>query len=1771
MGLFLSTSQCASTNSSYQKNTSRVFGRKRTKNSILCKYHYPQNKITKEYLKCEIEPWKNLKSFDEKICLEPLNSKFLRQNSPPQRRVLRKGSVKCAWVFGYRELCMKREYAEYLRDVKQSNGYLTQPSYLVLPYWKLARGGGPKEKPAAHKKTNKPEPAADSNANSKSGTAKKPVSNKLDTKSSGKDGKAVPGKPGGGANQGPPTKAPPGVLKKRILKRRRKNICPWFDRCRKKRRVRGKEIVKKDPATILREQKAKKWKWPNKRKRYPVPPSPKLIVLLHRLYRLPKEKAERDSEWLYLSDTDPDDTVVETFEKGFHSWMTEGISIESQKLLRHLQLFLTILTLTGRSFLHHRPNFAHGHIEFSARKRNMLPFVLTSVILWTVLCLFICAFMDITKADLETTDIFVKVEKIELIKYCLPFLSTIGNLLLVAFFSLAILLGDAQMIAHHLNCWSAALHEMETSAALDIRGITCNNLKFFLLYTGVYTAMFVLNWPKMLRGSCGLTAIFMLRPVVPFLRVSPPATLFFCQWIGFGVHLYILFCARMVMTMLQIFALMLKNVSEMWNFKFALTYKLLAVENRGTLYQLQLNHSLGKLWSHHRLITVLLEQYGLVFSVGIMCCMMPQCLIFAIAMAKLVLFNVHTRQEYYKDEPNILVYSDEEPTIEIPAMSFIFLVFSIIIRIQNPEEPFRVTFPPPGSCSPALGQTLVRGICAVTMNPAVQPPPAPPPATYYFIREHCQDIESKHQSKVESFEYYSDGVRIANTPPFQICNVTLKNGTTLPQPLLDFGRYFEDFGSNSIKRTLDFYMDRTYDPKSIDYKSIIIATTGFHPDTTEGGYCGPDSSGQLHKRCEWVEYFRDCMIGCYSRKLNRKFLIPMLLKKDIKTNTFTLYNDYNVVDCGVNPFAIKKGKKPADAAYDCFGRKMDVSLFDSCGNLPFYETKPIYIPVQAYPNQFYWTYSSSWELPEKTFPRVSVPGIPNNCPKSCYTSEVGTDRCSDVDIVRDHCELAHYWGPISNGYFYAQHCYDLNIDPVSRTFPTGFCNTDVPQGAVEDEDAIYESTYNDARTSQWDRSFDLSVDDVPCKDYDTMSLIKNRLYFQQVCIYPTPPNSPDPCNPLPSFFPLFRPYELICRQTLKQIKFDYEIDNGNSQICDYNKKKMKLPVGVSVQYIVEGVIRFFPLFYGCHGKPLFPMDPKHNCLHPELNGVCEVNSGLFLLLYGDCLDPDVVATGFMIAPVADLGLCQQFINLEHPIFENNLRKLVSQELLDDLKNPWKEDPWSKSITIRDSPGTSSCSVDLNAHYCGVRSVALNYPYDGYDSRTQDRFLCNWEAYYRDCIQPYRSKFGTDVDWMYLPKWVPSPTLIQSDVQRNSDPVLNSFAVHPAKDLVTCDGRSFPANTNPSPGGSPVSSSIDDYWMDDCGWVLTPEFVDGDPKSLAIMAPILPIALDSVYDDDGKLTTKIIHCYDSEVSLFRCTHPDVFPICKRRLALWEPTQGAIITCYRYNSSCFIELNKQPIGGGTPFLHPPGFCRGYCPHVNTLTEAISEQVMSLWGDIENMEFSHPPCLAISNSTPQIFLNNSSPRQVEKQLFLQIHCNDPSANQLVTNHFWWPLYKTTRDTLKLIPRQLIRSHLEATFGSACDYGGITTEENIYPKSVTFMDGSNLVTVAREDFYGCHGFPLVLFSKFYSEYPDDLIDVTDPETDYDKVCHDQRLAGWCEVELETFYFLKEDFEVTCNDCVPECTSRQGYLASTNFSRIIEDHSTYPFLVKADKLLRNK
>lgn len=416
---------------------------------------------------------------------------------------------------------------------------------------------------------------------------------------------------------------------------------------------------------------------------------------------------------------------------------------------------------------------------------------------------------------------------------------------------------------------------------------------------------------------------------------------------------------------------------------------------------------------------------------------------------------------------------------------------------------------------------------------------------------------------------------------------------------------------------------------------------------------------------------------------------------------------------------------------------------------------------------------------------------------------------------------------------------------------------------------INQTTYTDARKLNWDREWDLKAREVaPCKQpvFQGLRQIIHQLYFQHSCLFISS-NSTGSCEAPENFhFEAYRPYEIVnCK--LRQIKLDYEVIGGNSQICDLSNKTMIVP---DVQNPISlklkgGRTQSYNKFYGCRGNSLVPSGQGYICTTPEIGGLCEVDSEQGHLGYWDCIDPDVVGapSGNIGQPDDNVyGLCTAGYDNNAVEFKDYRRKLVGPELLIMLKHRrgWNTgDPWTDKLSVWARPPNFTlpqpvCDNRFEALYCGRNSIPLHYPFDGRDTSavSTDRFKCNWEAYWRDCLHPYQSNVGegnTNATWVYLPKWVDYSTNLQPAKQRRNYPILNVFAE--IKGMKGCDGRQLPD---------------DIYWRDDCGWVMTPEFTDGDPNGIAVMPPILAIG-HIVYSEEGKVSREmVLNCFDTEMAL-----------------------------------------------------------------------------------------------------------------------------------------------------------------------------------------------------------------------------------------------------------------------------------------------------------------
>jgi len=83
--------------------------------------------------------------------------------------------------------------------------------------------------------------------------------------------------------------------------------------------------------------------------------------------------------------------------------MVEEISYESQNLAQSLNIYRRWAALLGRSFFKTKNNKESQLVEYITRPKNLIIFVLTSLIIWFVHGLIIVSILDIQSTN-DTTD-----------------------------------------------------------------------------------------------------------------------------------------------------------------------------------------------------------------------------------------------------------------------------------------------------------------------------------------------------------------------------------------------------------------------------------------------------------------------------------------------------------------------------------------------------------------------------------------------------------------------------------------------------------------------------------------------------------------------------------------------------------------------------------------------------------------------------------------------------------------------------------------------------------------------------------------------------------------------------------------------------------------------------------------------------------------------------------------------------------------------------------------------------------------------------------------------------------------------------------------------------------------------------------------------------------------------------------------------------------------------------------------------------------------------
>ncbi len=134
----------------------------------------------------------------------------------------------------------------------------------------------------------------------------------------------------------------------------------------------------------------------------------------------------------------------------------------------------------------------------------------------------------------------------------------------------------------------------------------------FLFYISVLGTCFYFNYPVQIRQSALLISCLVLRPLKPFLRIETDENLLRYEIGGLVFQLYVMYSTLLLKLLMKILATILKNASEMWNFKFALTFQ------QCMYYSLHIiTNLIVSIHANSKLILYFLFLYELYFEKGI--------------------------------------------------------------------------------------------------------------------------------------------------------------------------------------------------------------------------------------------------------------------------------------------------------------------------------------------------------------------------------------------------------------------------------------------------------------------------------------------------------------------------------------------------------------------------------------------------------------------------------------------------------------------------------------------------------------------------------------------------------------------------------------------------------------------------------------------------------------------------------------------------------------------------------------------------------------------------------------------------------------------------------------------------------------------------------------------------------------------------------------------------------------------------------------------------
>ncbi|CAL8085743.1 unnamed protein product [Orchesella dallaii] len=326
--------------------------------------------------------------------------------------------------------------------------------------------------------------------------------------------------------------------------------------------------------------------------------------------RLPQN--ERDEQWMYNTGSDisqEEGLILDAEEQKYGRKLSERGESRSDKFMEEMNLFFKILMWSGR--LPFGRKRYRNFTRFSVRDScwNYRIFCVTSIFMTILAGLMLSNFLLIYNQNPKT--MYRKIEALEFYKYWVVGLFTLLNLWHVTITSLYTIFTGSYSKAEFFTRWNVCSNLLDYDTSYRIKYTIKREIIFTLTYTMILIfAIVFLDW----NGAFGFISMLILRPWISHYRISKHYK--WLRVLGFFVHLYSIFSARMTTVMILLYCRALENAARLFNSR--LVEGLGAAENMSGKGKIVVQKRLipyRKLLAEHVTITTFARQFGSVFAV----------------------------------------------------------------------------------------------------------------------------------------------------------------------------------------------------------------------------------------------------------------------------------------------------------------------------------------------------------------------------------------------------------------------------------------------------------------------------------------------------------------------------------------------------------------------------------------------------------------------------------------------------------------------------------------------------------------------------------------------------------------------------------------------------------------------------------------------------------------------------------------------------------------------------------------------------------------------------------------------------------------------------------------------------------------------------------------------------------------------------------------------------------------------------------------------------